>query len=160
MSILIGRKSNSQLNLPQLAPALSTGALAVSDVTTTSWWLVMIGVGVQIDARPMPVSLDTGTKPCEVTADPLVCVCAEQECHRRRAAVFAGTGWAGGQPDALWHGVRIRAGYGRVVGGLAHRPLLFGVCKHTQGVQGKVAVWARNRGRHTTQHWIDVGRQC
>ena len=29
-----------------------------------------------------------------------------KECHRRRAAVFVGKGWAGGHPDAFWHGVR------------------------------------------------------
>ena len=48
----------------------------------------------------------------EITADPLVSVCAEQECYQRRAAVFVGTGWVGTQPDTFRDGVRagVRAG--------------------------------------------------
>ena len=112
----------------------------------------------------MPVSLDT--KPRENITEPVVCVCDEQEYHLRRAAVFVGTGWAGGQPYAFWHGVR--AGWSACspvddVASLACLcpplcPLTFGVYKHTQGIQGKVAICAHNRGRHPTEHLIGVGR--
>ena len=52
----------------------------------------------------MRVSLDTKLR--EITADPLVCVCAEQQCYRRRAAVSVGTGRVGSQPDTFRDGVR------------------------------------------------------
>ena len=38
----------------------------------------------------------------------------------------------------------------------APRTAIFGMYKHTLGVQGKVAVCVRGRGRHTAQHWVGV----
>ena len=100
MSMLVDRKSNFQLNLP-LSPQYTEVRPQCADVTTTPWWLVMGGVGVQacgtnltttpkVDARPTLVSLDT--KPREVTADPFVCVCAEWGCHLSASSGVCGCG--------------------------------------------------------------------
>ena len=85
----------------------------------------------------MLVSLDTKLR--EITVDPLVFVCAEQECYRRRAAVFVVTCWVGSQLDIFRDGVRAGWSAGWPVDDVAClcpalRPLLFGVYKHKQRI--------------------------
>jgi hypothetical protein len=157
MSIPIGRKSNSQLNLPQPSAQVQSQC---ADVTTTSWWLVMIGIGLQVYR-----SRDQGRRTTHAGVSArsqrtplLVCALNRNATDGEQRCLWVQVGLAVSQ-------THFGTATGSPIDDVAclcppSRSLLFGVYKHTQGVQGKVAVCARNRGRHTTQHWIDVGRQC